>query len=189
MGFDAKLKKNVNQIATLEFSSERKMMSTLVTNYRNEKDLLIKGAPDRVIANCTKFMSLGNQVHSMTSQARAQILQHVEDLSLQSLRVIAIAEVPNGGKLALLTNENKYKVLEDPKKYADFETEAVFIGLVGIKDPVRPEVKPAIADCKTAGIRVIMITGDSKETATAIAQELEILEPGQSLTDSVFTGT
>jgi len=50
------------------------------------------------------------------------------------------------------------------------------VGIVCIKDPVRPEVKPAIADCKTAGIRVIMITGDSKETATAIAQELDIIE-------------
>ena len=63
------------------------------------------------------------------------------------------------------------------------------MGIVCIKDPVRPEVKPAIADCKTAGIRVIMITGDSKETATAIAQELNIIESGQNLEKSVFTGS
>jgi Ca2+-transporting ATPase len=59
---------------------------------------------------------------------------------------------------------------------------------VCIKDPVREEVKPAIRDCKIAGIRVIMITGDSKETATSIAQELDILEKGQNLEKSVFTG-
>lgn len=57
-----------------------------------------------------------------------------------------------------------------------------------IKDPVREEVKPAIDQCKIAGIRVIMITGDSKETATAIAKELNILEDGQDMKSSVFTG-
>ena len=60
-------------------------------------------------------------------------------------------------------------------KYNDYESNATFIGIVCIKDPIRPEVKPAIADCLTAGIRVIMITGDAKTTATCIAKEAGIL--------------
>jgi P-type E1-E2 ATPase len=65
----------------------------------------------------------------------------------------------------------------------------VFIGIVCIKDPVREEVKDAIADCHTAGIRVIMITGDSKQTAIAVAKELNILEQHQNENKCCFTGT
>jgi Ca2+-transporting ATPase len=79
--------------------------------------------------------------------------------------------------------------LSDITTYNKYEQGATFIGIVCIKDPVRPEVAPAIADCKTAGIRVIMITGDSRETAMAIAQELNILEKHDDPKTSVFTGT
>jgi Ca2+-transporting ATPase len=79
--------------------------------------------------------------------------------------------------------------LSDIKGYDKFEQGATFVGIVCIKDPVRPEIKPAISDCKTAGIRVIMITGDSRETALAIAQELNILEKQDDPKDSVFTGS
>jgi Ca2+-transporting ATPase len=73
--------------------------------------------------------------------------------------------------------------------YAQYEEDGTFLGIVCIKDPVREEVKTAIADCKTAGIRVIMITGDSKETAVAIAKEIQIIEqdgPNTSFTGSEF---
>jgi len=80
-------------------------------------------------------------------------------------------------------------MLGDIKKFDEFEQDAVFVGLVCIKDPVREEVAPAIQACKTAGIRVIMITGDSKETALAIAKELNIIESNQNAKDSCFTGS
>lgn len=80
-----------------------------------------------------------------------------------------MAEIPNGGKLSNLNENNKSEYLGDIKKYGEYETGAILVGVVCIKDPVREEVKPAIKDCKMAGIRVVMITGDSKETATAIA--------------------
>jgi len=67
--------------------------------------------------------------------------------------------------------------LGDISRYSEYERGATFVGIVCIKDPVRPEVRPAIQDCQTAGIRVIMITGDSKETAAAIAKEVDILRP------------
>jgi Ca2+-transporting ATPase len=79
--------------------------------------------------------------------------------------------------------------LSDISKYDEFEKNAVFVGVVAIKDPVRDEVKPAIADCYTAGIRVIMITGDSKETAMSIAKELDIINESNDPVKCVFTGS
>lgn len=75
-----------------------------------------------------------------------------------------------------LHNHNITEKLSDLKTYSEYEKGGTFLGIFCIKDPVRKEVKPAIEDCKTAGIRVIMITGDSKETAVAIAKELEIID-------------
>ena len=104
------------------------------------------------------------------------------------MRCLAIAEIPNAGKLSHLTEANKVEILEDTRTYDNFEQGATLVGIVCIKDPVRPEVKPAIKDCHTAGIRVIMITGDSKETAMAIAKELNIIDSSMNPKECVFTG-
>jgi len=88
---------------------------------------------------------------------------------------LAVAEIPTANSLAGITKSNQIQLLADTSKYDDYESNATFIGIVCIKDPIRPEVKPAIADCHTAGVRVIMITGDSKNTATCIAKEAGIL--------------
>jgi magnesium-transporting ATPase (P-type) len=103
-------------------------------------------------------------------------MKSVDALSAQGLRCLAIAEIPNAGTLSHLSDSNKTQILSDISTYDKYEHGATFVGIVCIKDPVRPEIRGAIADCKTAGIRVIMITGDSKETAMAIAREINILE-------------
>jgi len=191
--FEKKAQSAVKKIATLDFSSERKAMSTVVTGYRNEKDLLLKGAPDRILDKCTNFMSISGAgpEHSkpLTSAIRNKISEQIRDLSSQGLRVIALAEVPKAGRLSGLTESSKQELLKDTKMYNEYEAKATFVSLVCIQDPVREEVKPAIAKCQTAGIRVIMITGDSQETATAIARQLNIIEDGQDLKTSVFTGS
>ena len=187
--FEKKMNAKLNTIATLDFTSERKSMSTVVTGYKNEKDTLLKGAPDRIIEKCTNYMSLSGGTKAMSATDREQIMKNVSALSAQGLRCLAIAEIPNAGSLSNLTDENKTSILSDISTYNKYEQGATFIGIVCIKDPVRAEVAPAIADCKTAGIRVIMITGDSRETAMAIAQELNILEKHDDPKTSVFTGT
>jgi len=103
---------------------------------------------------------------------------------------LAVAYIPDAGKLSKVTLENKGTVLKGvtQREYADYEGGATFLGFVGIKDPVRPEVRPAIDSCHTAGIRVIMITGDAKSTAIAVAKELNILESYQDEKDCCFTG-
>ena len=78
--------------------------------------------------------------------------------------------------------------LTDINKYADYENGGTFLGIVCIKDPVREEVKSAISDCKTAGIRVIMITGDNKNTAEAICKRIGIFEEDEDTTGKAFSG-
>jgi magnesium-transporting ATPase (P-type) len=172
--------KEVSKVATLDFTSERKAMSTVVKGYKQNQDLLIKGAPDRIIEKCAAFVSYQNPVTPVdfSDDQKKRVLAEVAKMSSEGLRCLALAEIPGAGSLANLTEVNKSEFLGDIQKYSGFETGAVFIGIVCIKDPVREEVKPAIRDCKMAGIRVIMITGDSKETATAIAKECDILESG-----------
>lgn len=88
------------------------------------------------------------------------------------MRLLGVGIIYDGGKLAELTKQNQERYLSDINKYAEYEVGGTFLGFVCIRDPPRDEVKQAIEECKTAGIRVIMITGDSKETAVAIAKEL-----------------
>ncbi len=99
-----------------------------------------------------------------------------------------MAVTEDGGKLKDVTAANAQKYLANPNDYESLEVGSTFLGVVCIKDPVRKEVKGAIQDCKTAGIRVIMITGDSKETAIAIAKELEIIDPKSNNATDAFTG-
>lgn len=94
----------------------------------------------------------------------------------------------DGGNMKHLNAGNLADELADTNKYQALESGCNFVGFVGIKDPVRPEVQDSILRCRTAGINVIMITGDSKETALAIARELNIIAPGQNADKSCWTG-
>ena len=149
------------------FDSMRKMMST-VHDIGGAYVQYTKGAPDEVLRRCTHYWDVG--VQPMTEEKRAQILKANKDMADRALRVLAAA---------------KRDWWEKPASNApeDLEQELCFVGLVGMIDPVRPEVKPAIASCREAGIRPVMITGDHKDTAVAIARELGIIdEASQAVT-------
>merc|ERR1719181_2698329 len=94
--------------------------------------------------------------------------------SSKGLRVLGVAIGLDGGNMSHITRQNAQEELADTSKYQHYEGGLAFLGFACIKDPVRPEVSQAIQDCKTAGVNVIMITGDSKETAVSIAKELDI---------------
>ena len=108
----------------------------------------------------------------MSDRDRRAFIKEINEIASKGLRCLALAEIPNSGKLSNITVENKQDLLSDITKFNEFEQGASLIGMVAIRDPPRQEVKPAIKDCTTAGVRVIMITGDSKETAMSIAKEL-----------------
>lgn len=166
-------------------------MSTIAAD-GNTKRMFIKGAPEKLLDQCTRYRQLGQaEPQSMSSAFAGQLKAQVESLAAEGLRCLALAEVPNAGKLSELTRENKGKLLGNISHhdYSGYEVDATFIGIVCIKDPARAEVAPAIAECHTAGIRVIMITGDSRHTAIAVARELNIIESHQDEKDCCFTGT
>ena len=152
------------------FDSGRKMMSTL----HAAGDAFVqytKGAPDVILGRCTKFWD-GEKAVPMTEEKRAEILNANKAMADKALRVLAAAMRP--------WSQNPHN--NDP---AFLEQDLCFIGLTGMIDPVRPEVKPAIVECREAGIRPVMITGDHKDTAVAIATELGIIDsPDQAITGS-----
>ena len=154
-------KQHFVRIGEVPFDSMRKMMTTV---HKTEDDKLIqftKGAPDEILKVCTSALIDGKIVH-LDDKKRAEILDANKSMADRALRVLAAA----------------YKDLNNaPTIYeANFlENELCFIGMVGMIDPVRPEVKPAIDECQLAGIRPIMITGDHKDTAIAIAMHLGII--------------
>lgn len=163
------LSKSEPRVAEAPFDSMRKMMSTV-----HSKDgayiQYTKGAPDEVLKCCTKILKDG-KVRDITEADRTEILKKNKEYADKALRVLAcsfkeLSEIPAD---------------QSPEA---LEKDLVFCGLVGMIDPVRPEVKAAIEECRTAGIRPIMITGDHKDTATAIAMELGIIDSP----DAAITG-
>jgi len=185
--FDDSLKSTLSTIATLDFTSQRKAMSTVVSGYKNSKDTLLKGAPDRILEKCTSVNCLDGK-KKLGKADRAKLLEQISELAGMGLRCLAVAEIEKAGALSGIDEANKQDLLGDLTKYSSYEQGATFLGVVCIRDPPR-DCLQAILDCKTAGIRVIMITGDAKETAVAIAQELNILDGTEPLEQSVFTGT
>lgn len=145
------------------FDSERKLMSVAV----NDKlpTLYLKGAVDELLTRADRILD-GEQVREMTAADREQIFKTNHHLAKQALRVLGYAYRP-------LTDAESQST--DP---AAVEQSLIFIGLSGMIDPPRPEVKAAIQEAKEAGIRPLMITGDHKTTARAIAERLGIIEPG-----------
>ncbi|MDD7309985.1 MAG: cation-translocating P-type ATPase [Eubacteriales bacterium] len=151
------------------FDSSRKMMTTLHENGGSYLQFT-KGAPDEILRRCTTIWSDG-QAQKLTDEKRAEILAENKAMADQALRVLAAAK--------------REWPVRPTKNTPDFlEQELCFIGLTGMIDPVRPEVRPAIAECREAGIRPVMITGDHKDTAVAIAKELGIIESA----DQAITG-
>ena len=149
------------RIGEVPFDSMRKMMTTVHKTEGGNLIQFTKGAPDEILKVCTSAL-IDGKVVALNDEIRAQILSANKGMADRALRVLAGA----------------YKDLDaEPTVYEPeaLENGLCFIGMVGMIDPVRPEVKPAIDQCRLAGIRPIMITGDHKDTAVAIATQLGII--------------
>ena len=148
------------RVGEAPFDSGRKMMSTV--HQTNEGFIqYTKGAPDEILKKCTSAIVAGKTV-PMTDDIRKDILRANKAMADRALRVLAVSL-------------RQYK--KEPESYdaSALEQELTFVGLTGMIDPVRPEVKHAIEECREAGIRPVMITGDHKDTAVAIGKELGII--------------
>lgn len=167
---DVNLLKNrvasIDRVFDIPFDSIRKMMSVIVKE--NGKEICyVKGAPERLINKCTHIYEDGT-IKPLTHQKKTQILDSVENMSNRALRCIGGAYKENN-----LTRDEK-----------TLENNLIFLGIAGIIDPPRPEVKEAVKKCRLAGIRPVMITGDHKNTAYAIGKDLNIV----TSKDQVITG-
>ena len=162
------LENKLPRVGEAPFDSGRKMMSTL---HKTEKGIVqyTKGAPDEVLKCCTHVV-IDGKVAPLDDAGKAEILAQNKAFADRALRVLAAAY-------------KNYDALPDNTDPENIENNLTFIGLTGMIDPVRPEVIGAVAECKQAGIRAVMITGDHRDTAIAIATELGILtSPEQAIT-------
>ena len=154
------MEKATPRVDEAPFDSGRKMMST-IHDLGGKYIQYTKGGPDVVLARCTHYYENG-EAKPMTEEKRSEIMKQNKAMADRALRVLAAAKRDWDAKPE--SNEPEF-----------LEHDMVFLGLTGMIDPVRPEVKAAIDECRSAGIRAVMITGDHKDTAVAIAKELGII--------------
>ncbi|XP_074475279.1 ATPase sarcoplasmic/endoplasmic reticulum Ca2+ transporting 1, like isoform X2 [Sebastes fasciatus] len=174
------MKKNV----TLEFSRDRKSMSVYCTPTKGDggAKMFVKGAPEGVIDRCA-YVRVGTTRVPLTSAIKENILAVIKEWGTgrDTLRCLALATRDTPLKM----EEMK---LEDSTKFADYETDLTFVGVVGMLDPPRKEVSASIEQCRAAGIRVIMITGDNKGTAIAICRRIGIFKEDEDVENKAYTG-
>lgn len=148
------------RVGEAPFDSSRKLMST-IHQMDHKFEQYTKGAPDVLVAHCAHYWD-GSAIKPLTNEIKQEIMKANKSLADQALRVLAAAF-------------RRWDQLPEDQTPDVLEQDLCFIGLTGMIDPIRPEVKPAIEECKAAGIRTVMITGDHKDTAVAIAKQLGII--------------
>jgi len=164
------LEKRLPRVSEAPFDSDRKMMST-VHKADNRFIQYTKGAPDELLRRCKYILAPQGEI-LLSDEIRNNILDKNKAMAKKALRVLASAM-------------RYWEELPEDASPENLEKEMIFIGLTGMIDPVRPEAKTAIENCKSAGIRPIMITGDHRDTAVAIAMELGIItDESQAITGS-----
>ncbi|MCX5672991.1 MAG: cation-translocating P-type ATPase [Planctomycetota bacterium] len=167
-GIDAEALRRLHpRLGEVPFDSQRKRMSTL-HEIGGRRQMLVKGAPDVLLALCASYERKG-EIVPLGAEERARAHEQLESMANRALRVLAFAwkDVGNTDRLS-----------------AADEANLVFAGLVGMRDAPRPEARVALAEARSAGIKIVMITGDNIRTARAIADELGMIQPG----DEVLSG-
>jgi Ca2+-transporting ATPase len=170
----------------IPFDSERKRMLTIhavraphpadISPFYNEEArgwsvVAIKGAPDLVLDLCTYYQTMDDQSKVLTEEGRQHILSANDLMTRDALRVLGLA----------YRLEKNGSCLDGELKAEELERDLVFVGLLGMIDPARSEVKPALEEASRAGIRTVMITGDYPNTARAIAEGIGLLRPGHKV--------
>jgi len=162
---EEELRRQYLRLSELPFDSDRKLMSTL-EKIDGEPIMFVKGAPDELLLRCHKILT-AEGVRDLTKTDFSRISEANEKFANNGLRVLSFA----------------YKVQNKDQLQLEDETDLIFLGLISLMDPPREESAQAVADCKRAGIKPIMITGDHKVTARSIAEQIGIYEAGDLVMD------
>lgn len=170
------------RVATYEFSRDRKSMSVLVGNGKQQR-LLVKGAPESIIARCSHaLLGADAELAPLNSKLSAVLMKKVVDFGNRGLRVIALASIDD------VTSEPLLRSATTTEEYTKLEQGMTLIGLVAMSDPPRPEVAESIRKCREAGIRVVVITGDNQTTAETVCRQIGVFGEYEDLTGKSFTG-
>lgn len=170
------------KLTTLEFTRNRKSMSVLV-NEKGKNRLLVKGAPELLIPRCTRaFRGLG-KIETFNEELRIKVLSGCNNFTSSGLRCLALAYREADD---VSVNDARLKSTDT---FLEVESNLIFVGIVGMLDPPRVGLHSAIDTCSSAGIKVIMVTGDNKDTAVTIAREIGIFSPGESIERKAIIGS
>ena len=162
LDFRPDLFERLPRVEEIPFDSERKLMTTVHKTLENKYIVYVKGGVDELLSKCNKYIN-NSKIEEDLENYKKEIQKNNEEMAKSALRVLAMAykEIDH-----MPTKEEMQKL----------ESDLIYVGMVGMIDPPRDEAREAVAKCKTAGIKTVMITGDHKITATAIAKDLGILE-------------
>ncbi|KAL7600214.1 hypothetical protein Lser_V15G26491 [Lactuca serriola] len=180
-----------HRIATLEFDRDRKSMGVIVTSKSGKNTLLVKGAVENLLERSSYIQLLDGSVVELDNKAKKAILDSLNELSSSALRVLGFAYKEDPPEFTTYNGDEDHpahNLLLDPANYSSIESNLIFVGLAGLRDPPRKEVKQAIEDCRAAGIQVIVITGDNKNTAEAICREIGVFGQHEDISSKSLTG-
>ncbi|XP_058210763.1 calcium-transporting ATPase 4, endoplasmic reticulum-type-like [Rhododendron vialii] len=184
-------KKTVRRVATLEFDRDRKSMGVIVNSPTGKRSLLVKGAVENLLERSTSVQLLDGSVVELDQNSKNIILEALHGMSTSALRCLGFAYKDDLSDFETYDGDEDHpahQLLLNPLNYSSIESDLTFVGLVGLRDPPREEVYQAIKDCKEAGIRVMVITGDNKNTAEAICREIGVFSPEEDITSNSLTG-
>ncbi|KAF7818553.1 calcium-transporting ATPase 4, endoplasmic reticulum-type [Senna tora] len=179
------------RIATLEFDRDRKSMGVIVNSRQGKRSLLVKGAVENVLERSSKIQLQDGSVVNLDNKTKNLILEALNEMSTGALRCLGFAykdELPMFENYSGNDDHPAHQLLLNPSNYSSIESELIFVGLVGLRDPPREEVHQAIEDCREAGIRVMVITGDNKNTAEAVCREIGVFGPEEDIRSRSLTG-
>ncbi|XP_058189855.1 calcium-transporting ATPase, endoplasmic reticulum-type-like [Rhododendron vialii] len=182
--------KKSKKLATLEFDRIRKSMSVIVRDPTGNNRLLVKGAVENLLERSSHVQLADGSLVPIDEPCRQLLLLRHLEMSSKGLRCLGVAYKDELGEFSDYYSESHpaHKKLLDPAYYSSIESDLVFVGVIALRDPPREEVHKAIDDCKEAGIKVMVITGDNKSTAEAICREIRLLFAGDDLRGRSFTG-
>lgn len=190
---NARLQASSPAIATLEFTRDRKSMSVIVNTGKtrsSSNELLVKGAPETLLERCTHVLTNDGSRVAMTPEIKKDMQDRIASMASKALRTLGFAIKTELGELSDYDGPHHAAAaaLRDPSKFVEIESGLTFVGLVGMQDPPRAEVRSSMEACRNAGIRVIVITGDNRITAEAVCREISVFSEDEDLEDKSFVG-
>ncbi|KAL8141415.1 hypothetical protein V2J09_007436 [Rumex salicifolius] len=179
------------RIATLEFDRDRKSMGVIVSSRYGKRSLLVKGAVENLLERSSFVQLSDSSIIELDQSTREAIVSSLHEMSTGALRCLGFAykeDLPEFDSYNGDEDHPAYELLLNPANYSSIESKLIFVGLVGLRDPPRKEVRQAIEDCRAAGIRVMVITGDNKNTAEAICRIMGVFGDDEDIRSRSLTG-